>query len=94
MFPWIRKQIGKTGIRFFDETVYSVAPRYYYRYRDNRDGSISEVLAIGGYVGLETRWLYNFVRLGLTGYTSLRFYGSKDRGSSGLLKPVQEGYVM
>ena len=94
LFPWLRDQLPETGVEFLDNSVFSIAPRTYYRYRDNSDGSISEALALGGAAGFESGWLYDFLRVGLTGYFSLRLYGPKDRDGTGLLQRNQESYAV
>ena len=92
--PELRKRIPRTGEPFFDDAVYHVSPRAYYRYRDDGDGSISEAFAAGGEFGVETGYLGEILRFGFTGYTSQDIYGPSDRAGSGLLEPVQESYTV
>jgi len=89
-----RERIPKTGIPFIDDAAFTVAPRYYYRYRSNRDGSISEAFAAGGSVGLVTGRLFDRLRFGFAGYTSLPVYGPSDRDGTGLLRKGQKGYTV
>ena len=44
----LRSRIPKTGSNFIDDSVFTVAPRIYYRCVDDSDGSISEALLGGG----------------------------------------------
>lgn len=88
----LRSRLPKTGTSLIDDAVFTAAPRFYYRYRDNLDGSISEALAGGGAMVFESGWAYDFFQIGFAGYSSLPFYGPDDRGGTGLLRPIQENY--
>ena len=43
---------------------------------------------------MESGWLNDFLRFGLTGYTSQKLYGPADRDGTGLLRQGQEGYTV
>jgi len=92
--PELRKLIPRTGEPFFDDAVYHIAPRAYYRYRDDGDGGKSEAFAAGGEFGVETGYLGEVLRFGFTGYTSQNVHGPPDRAGSGLLAPVQKSYTV
>jgi hypothetical protein len=92
--PELRKLIPRTDEPFFDDAVYHIAPRAYYRYRDDGDGRKSEAFAAGGEFGVKTGYLGEVLRFGFTGYTSQNVYGPSDRAGSGLLAPVQESYTV
>ena len=85
--------IQPTGISFIDDATYQFKPRLFYLYRDNGDGSKSEALALGGSFGLQSGYWNEWVRIGLTGYTSQKLYGPDDRDGTGLLQEGQEGYT-
>ena len=93
-FPELRHLIPETGNPFFDDARFSIRPRAYYRYRDNGDGTVSEAFALGGAFGLETGYLADLVRVGITGYTSQKIDGPSGRDGSGLLRPGQESYTV
>lgn len=94
LLPGLRERIPRTGQPFFDEATFLVAPRLYYFHRDSSDGSKSEALALGGSVGVESGFLANFFRLGLTAYTSQKLHGPSDRDGTGLLQPGQQSYTV
>ncbi|MEM7145373.1 MAG: OprD family outer membrane porin [Verrucomicrobiota bacterium] len=94
MLPLLRELIPDTGIPFIDEAQFTIAPRSYYRLRDNGDGTKSEAFAMGGAVRMESGWLWDFARVGLAGYNSTKLYGPDDRGGTGLLRPGQRSYTV
>jgi hypothetical protein len=81
-----------TASPFFGDLMWAIHPRYYYFHRDTENKGIEESAAIGGSLGLETGWFKDTFRFGLTGYTSQKVYGPKDRDGAGLLAPGQKGY--
>lgn len=90
----LRREYFFPGNPFARDLTFSVAPRWYYRNARSTDGSRSEAAAFGGSFGLQTGWLADFLRIGLTGFTSQRLYGPGDRDGSGLLAPGQRGYTV
>lgn len=75
------------------DTAFVLAPRSYYFYRDQGDGSISETWALGGSLSYESGWWNDFLRLGVAAYTSQKLHGPEDRDGAGLLEPGQEPYT-
>ncbi|MEM8954084.1 MAG: OprD family outer membrane porin [Verrucomicrobiota bacterium] len=94
MLPQLRELIPDTGIPFFDEARFTIAPRSYYRLRDNGDGTKSEAFTIGGAIRVESGWLWDFAQVGLAGYNSTKLYGPAGRDGTGLLRPGQGGYTV
>ncbi len=84
--------IGKNP--FTRDLTFEIAPRWYFRNALNADGSRSVAAAFGGAFGFQTGWLEEFLRIGLTGFTSQRLYGPPDRDGSGLLAEGQLGYTV
>lgn len=74
------------------DTIFDVQLRSYYLDRQWFDGSQSEALALGGYAGFQTGYFRRKLSFGATAYTSQRLYGPEDKGGTGLLAPVQQGY--
>lgn len=48
--------------------------------------------AAGGWLGYQSGWFQNFLRVGVVGYTSQPIWAPADRDGTQLLKPGQEGY--
>jgi len=63
---------------------------YFDRYRENAPDS--EAWAQGGWLGYETPWWKDRLRLGVTLYTSQKLYGPQDKDGTLLLKPGQDGF--
>lgn len=74
------------------DTEFDLQVRSFYLDRNGFDGSQSEALALGGRVGFQTGYFRQRLSIGATAYTSQRLYGPEDKGGTGLLAPVQEGY--
>ncbi len=101
MTPWIaqglqrwRAKAPRTGIAFIDESVITAAPRFFYRYRNDQGGSISEAFTGGGALAFKSGWAADFLRIGLAGYLSQRIHGPGDRDGTGLLAPDQQSYAV
>ena len=58
------------------------------------DAVRQEAWALGGWIGLESGWLFDTFRLGATGYTSQPAYAPDDRDGTGLLALGQEGITV
>lgn len=52
--PELRERLPKSGIDWIDTIQYHMAPRLYYRHRDDGDGSVSEALTVGGALGFKS----------------------------------------
>ena len=63
--------------------------------RDNPAPSSDQgAWAIGGWLGYQSGWYANLVRIGLVGYTSQPLWAPDDMDGTLLLKPGQEGYTV
>ena len=87
-----REKILAQRKRALRDTQFDVQLRSYYLDRQWFDDTQSEALAIGGYAGLQTGYFRQRLSFGATAYTSQRLYGPDDKGGTGLLAPVQQGY--
>lgn len=93
ILPELRARVPTTGQAFFDDAKFHFNPRSYYFHRKFSDGHQSEAFAIGGAFGLESGYLSDLLRIGITGYTSQKIHGPADRPGSGLLRPEQQSYT-
>lgn len=75
----------------FEGAVLELAPRFYYFYASNGDIRREEA-AYGGSATLTTGWWRDFLRIGLSGYTSQPLYTPDERGNTGLLQQGGDGY--
>ena len=66
--------------------------RTYYFDRLNPGSVQNAAWAVGGWLGYQTGWIGNVLRLGLVGYTSQPLWAPSDKDGSGLLAPQQAGY--
>jgi outer membrane porin, OprD family len=87
-----REKILAQRKRALRDTQFDVQLRSYYLDRQWFDDTQSEALAIGGHAGLQTGYFRQRLSFGATAYTSQRLYGPDDKGGTGLLAPVQQGY--
>lgn len=76
------------------DTEFRFNIRTYYFDREKFDGSESQAFTIGGWVGLKTGYFLDHVSFGVTGYTSQKLVGDKDKDGTSLLKPGQESYTV
>ena len=76
------------------DTEFRFNIRTYYFDREKFDGSESQAFTIGGWVGLKTGYFLDHISLGVTGYTSQKLVGDKDKDGTSLLKPGQESYTV
>jgi hypothetical protein len=60
--------------------------------RDRLDGSVSEAVATGGWVGVKTGYFLDRFAFGTTAYTSQRLDGDPNRDGTLMLGPGQSGY--
>jgi len=95
LLPKWRKQFWpETGQPFIDDIKFLVHPRLYYLHRKIHGVGVEESAAWGGWLGMESGWLNDTFRIGLTGYTSQRLHGPVSRDGIGLLAPGQKGYTV
>lgn len=87
-----REQIRKQRKKALQDTALDVQLRTYYLDRNRFDGSQSEAWALGGRIGLKTGYFRERFAFGATAFTSQRLYGPEDKGGTGLLAPIQQGY--
>lgn len=96
--PAAAQDLGAELSRFLhDDAVATIHFRSYFLDRANpglRNRPIpnSAAWAAGGWLGYETGWLYDVLKLGAVGYTSQPVWAPADRGGTRLLKPGQYGY--
>jgi hypothetical protein len=80
----------------FDDATFTLHLRSYLldRYDDPDPSSNPDpaAMALGGWLGYETAWIGDFLKLGVVGYTSQPLWAPEDRDGSLLLLPDQEGY--
>ena len=76
---------------FFRDSVFSLEPRFYYRYLDNGK-SISEAFTAGGAMIATTGWWRNILQLGVGGYTTQPLATGHDPGGTALLRPDGDGF--
>ena len=87
-----REQIRKQRKKALQDTALDVQLRTYYLDRNRFDGSQSEAWALGGRIGVKTGYFRERFAFGATAFTSQRLYGPEDKGGTGLLAPIQQGY--
>jgi hypothetical protein len=68
--------------------------RTYYFNRTRPDDSKSEALATGGWLSLQSGWLFDTFAMGATLYGSAPLYAPDARDGTLLLEPGQEGYYV
>jgi len=76
---------------FFRDSVFSLEPRFYYRYLDNGK-SISEAFTAGGAMIATSGWWRNTLQLGMGGYTTQPLATGHDPGGTALLRPDGDGF--
>jgi hypothetical protein len=69
---------------FFRDSIFSVEPRFYYRYLD--DGAVHEAFAAGGAMILTSGWWRDIFQIGIGGYTTQPIATGRDPGGTGLLR--------
>ncbi|HEX9184598.1 MAG TPA: OprD family outer membrane porin [Burkholderiales bacterium] len=77
------------------ESEVTVHLRSYYLERD-RPAPSSDLgaWALGGWLGYQSGWVADFLRVGAVGYTSQPLWGPDDKDGTLLLAPGQEGYTV
>lgn len=76
------------------ESEVTVHLRSYYLNRDRpAPTSDLEAWALGGWVGYQSGWIADFLRVGAVAYTSQPLYAPDDKDGTSLLAPGQEGYT-
>jgi hypothetical protein len=79
---------------FLRESALTLHFRSYYLDRKQPNPPGPAAWAAGGWLGYQSGWLGNVLRVGLTGYTSQPLWAPADRDGSLLLKPGQQGYAV
>lgn len=87
-----REKILRQRKKAWQDTEFDVQLRTYYLDREGFDGAQSEAWALGGRAGFQTGYFRERLSFGATAYTSQRLYGPEDKGGTGLLAPIQQGY--
>jgi hypothetical protein len=75
---------------FLRDSIFSLEPRFYYRYLDNANG-VQEAFTGGGALLLTSGWWRDTLQLGVGGYTTQRLATGRDPGGTGLLRPDGDG---
>lgn len=78
---------------FFADTRLDARFRTFYLRNDQSLGSLSEALATGGSLYYRSGWLADLFAIEVEGFTSQPLHAPQDRGGTGLLQPVQDGYT-
>jgi hypothetical protein len=80
---------------FGKESEITVHLRSYYLERDRPSPSSDlGAWALGGWLGYQSGWFADFLRVGAVGYTSQPLWAPDDKDGTLLLKPGQEGYTV
>ena len=66
--------------------------RSYLLDRTDTSGNDPAAWAAGGWIGYESDWIGDILKVGAVGYTSLPLWAPENRDGSLLLRPGQEGY--
>jgi len=91
VFPGLKQKM-KNLPPFWRDTSVNLRLRSYYFKTDIADTSDKEAWALGGWIGYESGWWKNLLKIGGVGYTSQNLYGPENRDGTLLLKPGQEGF--
>jgi outer membrane porin, OprD family len=75
---------------FLRDSIFSLEPRFYYRYLDNSKG-VQEAFTGGGALMLTSGWWRDTFQLGIGGYTTQPLATGRDPGGTGLLRPDGDG---
>ncbi len=89
LFPQLR-QGRKDPPPFLRDSQLTLRLRTYYFNRAKPDGTESEALAFGGWLGYRSGWLLDTLQIGATFYGSAPLYAPADEDGTLLLKPGQE----
>jgi hypothetical protein len=76
------------------DTQFRFNIRSFYFDRDKFDDSDSQAFTIGGWAGVKTGYFLDHISFGVTGYTSLKLSGDKNKDGTLLLKPGQDSYAV
>ena len=68
--------------------------RSFYLESDNEDAPDNLAWALGGWLGYQSGYWRERLRLGVTGYTTQPLYAPEDKPGTKLLHPVQEGFTV
>jgi hypothetical protein len=92
-FPALNRAIAALPPFLRDTELRFLARTYYWDHwrTDNTEGL---AWAIGGAVEYRSGWLFDALRIGAAVYTSQPLVAPEDKGGTGLLRPVQEGYTV
>jgi hypothetical protein len=78
----------------YDDATFTVHLRSYYLDRTNPAPPNNVGWAAGGWLGYETGWLFNALRFGIVGYTSLPVSASSSTDGTLLFQPGPVGYAV
>lgn len=95
VFAPVREKMQEANLPpFLRDADLRVHFRTYYFDRNRPDGTDNEALATGGWISLQSGWLFDTFAMGATLYGSAPLYGPEDRDGTLLLKPGQDGYYV
>jgi hypothetical protein len=87
------QEVGADLRRFLlDDATTTVHVRSYYLDRSNPSPPNNVAWAGGGWIGYETGWLHDVLKLGAIGYTTQPLWAPQSTDGTLLLKPQQYGY--
>lgn len=78
---------------FIADTRLDARFRTFYLRNDRTSGSLGEAFTTGGSISYRSGWLADLFAIEVEGFTSQPLYAPQDRGGTGLLQPVQDGYT-
>jgi len=78
---------------FLRDTSIKLHPRTFYFNRLNSNDTQNEAWAFGGWLDVQTGWLFDSFQLGGTGYTSQPLYAPEDTPGTNILHPPQESIL-
>ena len=84
----------ETRHKAIEDTVFRFNIRSFYFDQRGFDGSEKQSWAIGGWAGMKTGYFLDHIAFGITGYTSQKLFGDREKDGAGLLRPGQEGYTV
>lgn len=78
----------------YDDAVFTTHFRTFLYDQRSDTGANPAAWAAGGWIGYETGWIGDILKLGAVGYTSQPLWAPKDRSGSLLLSNDQQGYAV
>lgn len=76
---------------FLRDSIFSLQPRFFYRYLDDGTG-LHDAFAAGGEMSFTTGWWRDILQIGIAGYTTQPVITPHDPGGTTLLRPNGDGF--